>query len=105
MQHWLATGALASLLAVGAAAEAAAWTSHGTVSTRRGDYAIDGSGSCGARACSFSHTVTGPNGGSVTGNGAVVRTGPYRYTYWGRSVGPHGGTVVRAGNVFVAPRY
>ena len=105
MKILIATAALAGLLVVGPIAEASAWTHNGTVTTRRGTYAINGTGGCGGGSCSWNRTVTGPYGGTWTRNGMITQTGPGQYRYWGRFTGPYGGTVTRSGTVFVDPRY
>lgn len=93
----LLAAALAGLFVIGAAAEASAWTRSGTVTTARGTYNVQGSGSCGWRSCSGTRTVTGPNGHSVTRQGTVTRVGPNRAYYSGSVTGPYGGTVHRRG--------
>lgn len=99
MKTPLITAALAGLFVVGAVAEASAWTRSGTVTTGRGTYNVQGSGSCGWRSCSGSRTVTGPNGNSVTRQGTLTRIGPGRAYYSGSVTGPNGGTVYRRGVV------
>lgn len=98
-----ATAAIAGLLLVGMAAEASAWTRQGTVTTARGTYAVNGSGSCAGGTCSRTRTVTGPYGGTVTRSGSVTKTGPGQYQYSGTATGPYGRTVTRSGTVVVAP--
>lgn len=97
MKTHLVTAALASLFVVGAAADASAWTRSGTVTTGRGTYTVQGSGSCGWRTCSGSRTVTGPNGNSVTRQGSITRIGPNRAYYSGSVTGPYGNTAYRRG--------
>jgi hypothetical protein len=101
----VATAAVAGLLVVGPIAEASAWTRNSTVTTRYGTYTVNGAGGCGGGSCSFNRTVTGPYGDTWTRNGAITRTGPNRYTYWGTATGPYGGSVMRSGNVYVTPGY
>ena len=99
----LATAAIAGLLLLGTAAEASAWTRHGTVTTARGTYAVNGAGSCAGGTCSRTRTGTGPNGGTVTRSGSVTQTAPGQYQYSGAATGPYGRSVTRSGIVVVVP--
>jgi hypothetical protein len=99
------SAALAGLLLAGSAADASAWTRHGTVTTPRGTYTVNAAGGCGGGVCSRTRTVTGPYGGTVTRSGSVVRTGPGQYSYQGQTTGPYGRTVTRSGTVVVNPPY
>jgi hypothetical protein len=80
-----------------------AWTHSGSLTTRRGTYTASGAGGCGGGACTYTRTVTGPNGGTVTRSGSITRTGPYRYDYTRTTTGPNGNSVTRSGTVHAYP--
>ncbi|MFA6265544.1 MAG: hypothetical protein WC670_07510 [Pseudolabrys sp.] len=91
--------------AVGTAfvSEAGAWTRSGSVTTARGTYTGQASGSCAGGTCTRSRSVTGPNGKTVSRTGSATRTGPYRYRYTRTTTGPNGGSVTRSGRVVSYP--
>lgn len=97
----IASLALAGLVSVAAATEAAAWTRSTTVTTPRGTYAGSTSAGCAAGVCSRSATVTGPYGNSVSRSGSVARTGYPSYMYSRTTTGPYGRSVTRSGSVVV----
>lgn len=97
----IASLALAGLVSVAAATEAAAWTRSTTVTTPRGTYAGSASAGCAAGVCSRSATVTGPYGNSVSRSGSVARTGYPSYMYSRTTTGPYGRSVTRSGSVVV----
>lgn len=97
MKLAIGTIALSSLLMIGAASEANAWTRTGSVTTQRGTYTGVASGSCGGGTCSRAASVTGPMGHTVSRSGSISRVGPYRYAYSRTTTGPHGRNYVRSG--------
>ncbi len=130
MRKLLVTTAIIGIVVAGMASDASAWTRKGTVTTGRGTYTSQGSGSCANHACSRSGSTTGPNGktvtsqssgscangscsrsGTVTGpngktvdtSGSVTKTGQGTYDYSRSATGPNGGSVSKSGTVTVAP--
>jgi hypothetical protein len=97
MKLAIGTIALSTLLVVGAASDANAWTRTGSITTQRGTYTRTVNGSCGGGTCSRSESVTGPNGRTVSRTGSISRTGPNRYAYTRTTTGPNGGSVTQAG--------
>jgi len=93
---------IAATFAVSVASEAKEWKRQGSVTTQKGTYTTQGSGSCAGGTCARSGATTGPNGKSVTTIGCVTKTdtgaaGTRTVT------GPNGGTVTRSGTVTVTP--
>ena len=103
MKLALVSATLAFALGLSAVTPADAWTRSGSITTRRGTYTGNFSGSCGGGTCSRSGSITGPNGGTVSRSGSVTRTGPYRYSYSRTTTGPNGNSVTRGGTVAVYP--
>lgn len=103
MKPALISVVLATLVSVGAASQADAWTRSGSVTTARGTYTGSASGGCAGGTCSRSASVTGPNGKTVSRTGSVARTGPYRYGYTRTTTGPNGNSVTRNGWVRTYP--
>jgi len=128
MRKLLVTTAIVGLVVAGMASEASAWTRKGSVTTGRGTYTSEGSGSCANHACSRSGSTTGPNGktvtsqssgscangscsrsGTITGpngktvdtTGSITKTGQGTYDYSRSATGPNGGSVTNSGAVTV----
>lgn len=97
MMKLFAAAAVAATLSM-AAADANAWTRHGSVTGWRGTATVHGSGSCVDGVCSRQITRTGPYGRSMTRQGSVscadgVCTGSRTTT------GPRGRTIHRQGSI------
>lgn len=103
MKLMLISGIVAATVGVASVSEANAWTRSGSVTTARGTYTGQASGTCAGGTCSRTRSVTGPNGNTVTRSGSATRTGPYRYSYTRTTTGPNGGSVTRSGRVVSYP--
>jgi hypothetical protein len=103
MKVALLSASLAAVLSLTMVAEAAAWTRNSTVTTPRGTYSHNVTGTCSGGACARSGSVTGPYGGTVSRTGTVTRTGPSSYSYSRTTTGPYGNSVTRSGTVQVSP--
>jgi len=103
MKLMLVSGFVAGTLGFAAVTEANAWTRNGSVTTARGTYTGQASGTCAGGTCTRTRSVTGPNGKTVTQSGSVTRTGPHRYRYTQTTTGPNGGSVTRSGRVVSYP--
>jgi len=103
MKLVLVSGIVAATLGLAAVTEANAWTRSGSVTTARGTYTGQASGTCAGGTCTRTRSVTGPNGKTVTQSGSATRTGPYRYRYTQTTTGPNGGSVTRSGRVVSYP--
>lgn len=130
MRKLLVTTAIIGIIVAGMAGDASAWSRKGTVTTNRGTFTSQGSGSCANGACSRSGSTTGPNGrtvtsqssgscangscsssGTITGpngktvdtSGSVTKTGQGTYDYSHSATGPNGGSVTKSGTVTVTP--
>jgi hypothetical protein len=95
------TAAAFSLALAGAASDASAWTSRGQVTTNRGTFNHQGSGSCSAGTCSRAGSTTGPNGKSVSTQGSITRVAPGDYTYNRSIAGANGRTITGSGTIDV----
>ncbi len=103
MKLVLITGFVAATFGLAAVTEANAWTRSGSVTTARGTYTGQASGTCAGGTCMRTRSVTGPNGKTVTQSGSATRTGPHRYRYTQTTTGPNGGSVTRSGRVVSYP--
>jgi hypothetical protein len=101
MTKLIMTTALAAVMFVGATSDASAWTRKSTVTTHRGTYTSEASGSCANNTCTRSGTTTGPGGKQVTTSGSITRTAPGQYEYSRSATGPNGGTVSGQGTITV----
>ncbi|HUL10372.1 MAG TPA: hypothetical protein VLV76_28855 [Candidatus Acidoferrum sp.] len=101
MTKLLMTAALAAVMFVGATSDASAWTRKSTVTTHRGTYTSEATGSCVNYTCTRSGTTTGPNGQQVTTSGSITKTAPGQYDYSRSITGPNGGTATSQGTITI----
>ena len=103
MKHTLIALSLAAATSLVPLSQASAWTRSGSVTTWRGTYTGQASGSCAGGTCTRTRSVTGPNGNTITQSGSVSRTGPYRYDYSRTTTGTNGNSVTRSGTAYANP--
>ncbi|WP_374444076.1 hypothetical protein [Stella sp.] len=98
MQRILLASAAACIVMLGVAHDAAAWQRSKSVTTWRGTYSAQGSGSCAYGACQRSYTATGPYGRSVSRHGSISRDAD-SVDYSRTTTGPYGRSVTRSGSI------
>jgi hypothetical protein len=91
-----ATALLGALLSLTVMSPAHAWTRDSSVTTPRGTYNSQGSGSCNGGNCAWSGGGTGPAGKTWSHQGSASCAGG-SCTTTGSGTGPRGGTYSRTG--------
>lgn len=98
MLKMMSAAAVTLCMVLATTGQANAFSRHGTVYGPHGTASVHAQGSCAGNACARSITRTGPQGATVSRNGAVS-CGNGACTGSRTTTGPNGGSVSRSGSI------